>query len=277
MFCHNCGQEIADGSTFCPQCGAAVSTSAAPGAETVAEQPAAQPEAVAAPQAEVAQPAQPIAEAAQPAAEPAQQPYAQQGYAQQPYEQQPYAQQPYQQQPYAQQPYAQQPYEQQTYAQQGNAQQGYAQQPFAAPQPNPAPSFADCIKLFFKNYVNFSGRSRRAEYWYWALFQVIVQVALSVLSGALSALTNGSSVVVVIFSAISWLWAAACILPGIALTIRRLHDIGKSGVYILFGLIPIAGTIILFVWALTDGNPEPNQYGVSPKYTPGFSYEQPQQ
>ena len=253
MFCHNCGQEIADGSTFCPQCGAAVSTSVAPGAGTVAEQPAAQPEAVAAPQAEVAQPAQPIAEAAQPAAEPAQQPYAQQGYEQQPYEQQPYAQQPYQQQPYAQQPYAQQPYEQQPYAQQGNAQQGYAQQPFAAPQPNPAPSFADCIKLFFKNYVNFSGRSRRAEYWYWALFQVIVQVALSVLSGALSALTNGSSVVVVIFSAISWLWAAACILPGIALTIRRLHGIGKRGVYILFGFISIAVAIILFSRALCDG------------------------
>ena len=155
---------------------------------------------------------------------------------------------------------------QQPYAQQGNAQ-----------QPNPAPSFFYCVKLFFKNFVNFSGRSRRAEYWYWVLFRVVVQLVFGVLAGVLSALSYGSSVFAGIISAAFSLWALVCILPGLALNVRRLHDIGKSGVNILFGLIPIAGFIILLVWAVRDSNPEPNQYGESPKYTPGFSYEQPQQ
>ena len=258
MFCQHCGAEVAEGTKFCIACGAELSAQQPPieNANQVSE-PVAQAPVVEQP----AQVQQPIYEQA-PATDAPQS--AQGGY-----------------QPYAaggqpvppQQPYEQTQYQQQAqYDPQGYAQPPYGQQPFI-PQPNPAPSFGDCIKLYFKNYVNFSGRSRRAEYWYVVLFQIIVSVALSLLSTALAALTDGNTVVSIIMSVLSYGWSLATIIPGLALTIRRLHDIGKSGVYILFALIPIAGSIILLVWEASDSKPEPNEYGYSPKYTPGFVYD----
>ena len=258
MFCQHCGAEVAEGTKFCIACGADLSAQQAPEenvnqvSEPVAQAPVVE---------QSAQPQQPVYEqppvaGTQATPQGGYQPYAQTGQPVPP-----------------QQPYEQTQYQQQAqYNQQGYAQPPYEQQPFA-PQPNPAPSFGDCIKLYFKNYVNFSGRSRRAEYWYVVLFQIIVSVALSLLSTALAALTDGNTVVSIIMSVLSYGWYLATIIPGLALTIRRLHDLGKSGLYILFILIPIAGSIILLVWEATDGTPEPNEYGYSPKYTPGFVYD----
>jgi len=127
--------------------------------------------------------------------------------------------------------------------------------------------------MFFKNYVNFSGRSRRAEYWYVVLFQFLVSFALGFLNGILTYLTDGNYVVGIIMSVLSYGWSLAILIPNLALGFRRMHDIGKSGGYVFFGLIPIVGTILVIVWSATDSNPAPNQYGYSPKYTPGFTYE----
>ena len=174
---------------------------------------------------------------------------------------------------YVVQPQAQPQYQQQAQPQYQQQAQPQYQQQYAQPQSNPAPSFMDCIKLYFKNYANFSGRSRRAEYWFVVLFQGIVAIVLSILSSILISITDGNSAVSIIFSVIMTGWSLACLVPSLALVVRRLHDLGKSGVYILFGLIPFAGGIILLVWEATDGSPEPNEYGYSPKYTPGFVYD----
>lgn len=231
MFCHNCGQQLAEGTSVCPVCGAAVADSQQP---TYTQQP-------------------------------------QQGYAQQ---QQPYTQQPSYTQPqqgYQQQGYQQPPY---TQPQQGYQQPGYGQQPMMPMQANPAPSFIDCIKLFFKNYTNFSGRSRRAEYWYVVLFNAAVSFGISIFSSILTAIFRGSDavqVISIIFSVITIIWELACLVPSLALCVRRLHDIGKGGIYLLFILIPIAGPIILLVWYTKDSIPTPNEFGESPKYSPTYS------
>ena len=259
MFCQHCGAEVAEGTKFCSACGADISAQQ-PTAENV--NPVAEPAAQAPLNEQAAQPQQPVyeqvpVENTQPAAQGGYQPYGAAG-----------------QQVPPQQPYAQAQYQQQAqYDPQGYAQAPYGQQPFAA-QPNPAPSFGDCIKLFFKNYVNFSGRSRRAEYWYAVLFNLIVGIGISIISGIITAVSDGSTVGAVITSILTYGWYLATLIPGLALAVRRLHDLGKSGLYILFILIPIAGSIILLVWEATDGTPEPNEYGYSPKYTPGFVYEQ---
>ncbi|MCR5774687.1 MAG: DUF805 domain-containing protein [Lachnospiraceae bacterium] len=117
-------------------------------------------------------------------------------------------------------------------------------------------SFIDAVKSCFSQYVGFSGRARRSEYWYFALFQGIIGVVLSIL-----AQTTGST----IFSVLSGIFGLACLLPGLAVSIRRLHDINKSGWFVLISLIPIVGTILIIVWACKDSDPGENQYGPNPK------------
>ncbi len=106
----------------------------------------------------------------------------------------------------------------------------------------------DAVILFFKNYVNFSGRSTRSEYWWWTLASLII-------SGVFYGIATATDV-----AAISTLWSLAVLVPGIALAVRRLHDIGKSGLYYLLILIPLVGSIILIVWFCkpSDGS---NEYG----------------
>lgn len=120
-------------------------------------------------------------------------------------------------------------------------------------QANPGVSFVEAIKLFFSNYTNFSGRSRRSEYWYFALFNVAVTVVLSMLPQSLSM--------------IGGLWSLATLIPGLALAFRRLHDIGKSGWWLLIPAIPVIGSIWLIVLEATDSQPGSNAWGVSPKFS----------
>lgn len=123
----------------------------------------------------------------------------------------------------------------------------------------------DYVKKCFQNYANFNGRARRAEYWYFCLFNILISGGLSLLStvagkGAInSALTGLSS-----------LYSLATLVPGLAVAWRRLHDIGKSGGYWFFILIPIAGPIILLVWLATAGNAGDNAYGPDPKAENGY-------
>ncbi len=114
----------------------------------------------------------------------------------------------------------------------------------------------DAYKKMWQNYATFSGRSRRSDYWYVYLVNIIISMALSVL---------GNLVAAQLFSLISSLYALATLIPGIALCVRRLHDIGKSGWYALFVLIPLVGAIILIVWLATDSQPGDNVYGPNPK------------
>jgi uncharacterized membrane protein YhaH (DUF805 family) len=107
-----------------------------------------------------------------------------------------------------------------------------------------------------KKYAVFTGRARRKEYWMFFLFNIIIALILDIL---LQTTTN------TVFYYISIIYSLGLFLPGLGVSIRRLHDIGKSGWNILFGLIPFVGCIILIVFFCQDSQPGTNQYGDSPK------------
>ncbi len=111
--------------------------------------------------------------------------------------------------------------------------------------------FGEAVQLFFKNYTNFKARSTRSEYWWWCLAAIIAGVVLNII-GAIVGSTVGN--------VLSGIWGLATLIPGIAIVIRRLHDIGKSGWWILIGLIPLAGAIILIVFAVKESGPA-NEWG----------------
>lgn len=115
---------------------------------------------------------------------------------------------------------------------------------------NPFDYFVDV----FKKYAVFNGRSRRAEYWYFALFSTIISILLEIIS--FFVLKN---------LIIVYLYDLAVLIPGLAVSIRRIHDIGKSGWFILINLIPIVGFIIWIVYLATDSQPGENKYGQNPK------------
>jgi uncharacterized membrane protein YhaH (DUF805 family) len=116
-------------------------------------------------------------------------------------------------------------------------------------------SFADAIRSVFSQYVGFTGRARRSEFWYWTLFQIILGVIASILDRAAFDRNNGA------FSAVVGL---ALLLPSLALAVRRLHDSGRTGWWLLIGLIPVIGTIVLIIFYVQDSQGD-NKYGPSPK------------
>jgi len=111
-----------------------------------------------------------------------------------------------------------------------------------------------------KNYAGFSGRARRKEYWMFVLFYSIFAVVAIILDKLL-----GTSFEEASYGLIYCLYALAFFIPGLAVAVRRLHDIGKSGWLILIVLIPLIGAIWLLVLMLTDSTPGANEYGPNPK------------
>lgn len=112
-------------------------------------------------------------------------------------------------------------------------------------------------KVLTQKYADFAGRARRAEFWYFFLFNLIVAIVLSVVDNVLG--TNGL---------LGGIYSLAVIVPNIAVTARRLHDTGRSGWWQLIGLIPLIGLIVMIVFCVQDGDFERNQYGPSPKKNP---------
>ena len=115
----------------------------------------------------------------------------------------------------------------------------------------------------FKKYVVFSGRARRREYWSFTLFCVIVGVLFQVVA-TLGAGIDGAEGAT-IPSIAGNVFCAVTFLPGLAVCIRRLHDIGKSGWWVLISLVPCVGGIILLVFTLLDSQSGSNTYGPNPK------------
>lgn len=111
----------------------------------------------------------------------------------------------------------------------------------------------------WKNYVNFNGRTRRMAFWSFVLGNLIIAIILGIILGAL--FSAGS----LIASGISGLWSLAQILPGISIGMRRFHDLGKSGWWLLLALIPIIGWIALLYFYVQDSQPGSNAYGPNPK------------
>ena len=107
--------------------------------------------------------------------------------------------------------------------------------------------------IVLKKYVVFNGRATRSEYWYYTLFNMIVAIILTLIE-----------MMIGLPGVLSGLYALAVLLPGVAVSIRRLHDTGRSGWWLLIALIPIIGIFILLFFTVQDSK-EDNQYGRNPK------------
>ena len=116
-------------------------------------------------------------------------------------------------------------------------------------------SFVDAIKSVFTQYVGFAGRARRSEFWYFYLFTILLSIVASIVQRAMTNSTNGIVTTII---------GLAIVLPYLAVAVRRLHDTSRSGWWLLIGLIPVVGTIILIVFWVQDSHGD-NQYGPSPK------------
>jgi uncharacterized membrane protein YhaH (DUF805 family) len=111
-----------------------------------------------------------------------------------------------------------------------------------------------------KQYADFNGRARRKEYWMFVLFNVIFLAVAVLLDNILGTAIKGVG-----YGLFYILYALAIIIPSLAVAVRRLHDVGKSGWMILIGLIPLIGAIWLLVLYVTDSVPGENEYGPNPK------------
>ena len=108
----------------------------------------------------------------------------------------------------------------------------------------PSLSFGQAVSNVFSHYADFTGRARRSEYWWFVLLNVILSW----------------------IPYLGMLWGLVAILPGLAVCVRRLHDVGKSGWYYFVVLIPIVGLIMMVVWLCQDSEYGDNKYGENPKY-----------
>jgi uncharacterized membrane protein YhaH (DUF805 family) len=114
-------------------------------------------------------------------------------------------------------------------------------------------NFVEAVKSGFNNYVNFSGRAQRSAFWWWAVFVIIVDIIVFIVDRVIL----GGPV-------LAWIAFLALILPGLAISVRRLHDLDRSGWWLLIVLIPLVGLIVLLIWYCMRGTPAPNQYGPDP-------------
>jgi uncharacterized membrane protein YhaH (DUF805 family) len=115
--------------------------------------------------------------------------------------------------------------------------------------------FDEAIKSLFNNYATFSGRARRSEFWFAYLFVVLVYIGASVIDSILFDISVDE------FGLFYIIAVLGTFIPTLAVTWRRLHDMGKSGGFAFIGLIPVVGWILLIVWLATDSQPAKNQYG----------------
>ncbi|MEN9965703.1 MAG: hypothetical protein RJA60_700 [Actinomycetota bacterium] len=128
-------------------------------------------------------------------------------------------------------------------------------------------SFFDAIKSYFKNYATFKGRARRSEFWFTVLFTFLVSAALSIIFPGPTEMVWDMEVEQT--SAAENLWSLATLVPSLAVTWRRLHDVGRSGKYFFFILIPIAGIIMLLIELTKDSQAGANAYGEPVKAVSG--------
>jgi uncharacterized membrane protein YhaH (DUF805 family) len=114
--------------------------------------------------------------------------------------------------------------------------------------------------LPLKRYAEFTGRSRRKEYWMFTLLVFVAAIVLSLVETLL-----GLGGMVGPYGPLTSLLLLAIFVPSIAVGIRRLHDTGRSGWWLLIGLVPLIGGIVLLVFYCSEGNKGPNEYGPDPK------------
>jgi uncharacterized membrane protein YhaH (DUF805 family) len=122
--------------------------------------------------------------------------------------------------------------------------------------------FPAAVKRFFKKYAIFSGRASRSEYWWWVLVSIAISIVINIITAAAGAAGSttaygstapGPGAAIGLILAV--IWGLAVIVPSLALSVRRLHDVNQSGWLILIGLVPFLGAIALLVLMLLPSNP----------------------
>lgn len=119
--------------------------------------------------------------------------------------------------------------------------------------------FGEAIASGFRNYVNFSGRSDRPAYWYWVLFGLLAGIVTSILDSTIFPFSYPSP--------LNTIAGLILLLPGLAVSARRLHDIDRTAWWLLLAL-SIIGAFVLIYWACQPGTPGPNRFGPDPKLHP---------
>ena len=112
-----------------------------------------------------------------------------------------------------------------------------------------------------KNYATFTGRATRQQYWMFILFYLLIYIGLTILEMAVGLYDIETQM-----GLLTTIYSLGLLIPSLAILARRLHDIGRSGWWILLIVIPLIGVIVLIVFALIDSEKEENQWGASPKY-----------
>ena len=115
-----------------------------------------------------------------------------------------------------------------------------------------------------KKYATFEGRARRREYWFFVLFYVLVLLLLSAVDGLTGTYNVDAGI-----GLLGGLYILATIIPSLAVMVRRLHDTDRSGWWVLIGLIPLLGDLVLLVFMCLDSQPGANRFGPNPKGVPG--------
>jgi uncharacterized membrane protein YhaH (DUF805 family) len=115
-------------------------------------------------------------------------------------------------------------------------------------------------KVVLENYANFDGRARRSEYWYFVLFNMVFAISAMILDSVI-----GLNFDPLPYGWLYLLYVLAVFIPGLAVGVRRLHDINKSGWFMLIAFVPLIGGIWLLVLFCTEGTPGINSYGDNPK------------
>lgn len=118
-------------------------------------------------------------------------------------------------------------------------------------------TFTDAVRSAFRNYATFDGRARRSEFWFFALFTILAQAAAGLLDETLYFGAGRGPA--------AGLVSLLLFLPSLAVAVRRLHDGGRSGWWILICLLPLIGWLILLIWYLSRGEAGPNRFGPDPR------------
>lgn len=128
-------------------------------------------------------------------------------------------------------------------------------------------TFMESISTCFGKYISFSGRAQRSEFWWFVLFIIIGSVITGAFDSAMfetRSMMIGGMTMSYNSGWIGSVFSLVVFLPTWAVEVRRLHDIGKSGWWLLLGLIPLIGAIILLVWLIGKGTDGDNEYGPDP-------------
>ncbi|MCB4208650.1 DUF805 domain-containing protein [Arthrobacter sp. UM1] len=116
-------------------------------------------------------------------------------------------------------------------------------------------SIGQAITRFFKRYFKFAGRSSRSEYWWWQFFSFIVAFVLGFVQSLFGGPTDHMNALGNTIEVLSYVFGLAVLIPTIALTVRRLHDTNKSGLFALFFLLPLLGGLVLMIMCIFNSNP----------------------